>query len=603
MKLDFIDLGKLSVSKVNMRFAKKAPDVTDILPSVRKRGVIVPILVRPDPAPCGGEDRAFEIVAGARRFHAASLVAEERRNAGEEVDPMPCAILGEGDDAAAVEASMIENLVRLDPDEVTRWENFTRLVKEGRDIADIADTFSLPELTVRRILALGNLLPRIRQMYAREDIDRTTVRHLTLASKSQQKAWLALADDPESYCPSGHQLKSWLFGGQSIAVRHALFDTAASGLATVADLFGEDAYFADADAFWTAQNAAIAARADEAREAGWADAIIVPPAEHFSVWEHEKTGKRKGGRVYLDVRSSGEVVVHEGYLTRREARRVAEGDDKIDVAAKPVRSEATSAMQDYVALHRHAAVRAALIGHNGIALRLAVAQAIAGSPLWTIRVEPQKSRNDAVSESVENAPAEARFDEHRRAVLALLGFEPDTPTVTRGDPGHHGATGLFLRLLDLPDAAVMDILTIVIGETLDAASPLVDAVGLELGVDMASVWQADDTLLSLIRDKEVLRAILAEVAGETVATANAGEKTKVMAKIVRDHLDGIDGRAKVENWVPRWMMFPPAHYTPRGGVASVAAHIAVEEARNDTQPQPPDTPAPCGAVEPLPLAA
>ncbi|WP_174549185.1 hypothetical protein [Novosphingobium rosa] len=42
MKLDFIDLGKLSVSKANMRFSKKAPDVSDILPTVRQRGVIVP---------------------------------------------------------------------------------------------------------------------------------------------------------------------------------------------------------------------------------------------------------------------------------------------------------------------------------------------------------------------------------------------------------------------------------------------------------------------------------------------------------------------------------------------------------------------------------
>ena len=42
MKLDFIPLDKLSVSKTNMRYAKKAPDVSDILPTIRKRGVIQP---------------------------------------------------------------------------------------------------------------------------------------------------------------------------------------------------------------------------------------------------------------------------------------------------------------------------------------------------------------------------------------------------------------------------------------------------------------------------------------------------------------------------------------------------------------------------------
>ena len=37
MKLDFIDLGKLSVSKANMRCRRPAPDVSDLLPTVRKR--------------------------------------------------------------------------------------------------------------------------------------------------------------------------------------------------------------------------------------------------------------------------------------------------------------------------------------------------------------------------------------------------------------------------------------------------------------------------------------------------------------------------------------------------------------------------------------
>src|SRR3546814_7204507 len=90
MELQFIELGKLSVSKANMRYAKKAPDVSDILPTVRKRGIIVPVLVRPNCAP-----DAYEIVAGARRFHAASIVADERRAEGQEVDTMPCAILSD----------------------------------------------------------------------------------------------------------------------------------------------------------------------------------------------------------------------------------------------------------------------------------------------------------------------------------------------------------------------------------------------------------------------------------------------------------------------------------------------------------------------------
>jgi len=574
MTLVFIDQDKLSVSKTNMRYGKKAPDVSDMLPTVRKRGIIQTLLVRPN---C--QDGHYEIVAGARRFHAARIVAQETG----EAEPLPCRILSETDDAAAIEASMIENLARLDADEVTQWETFTRLVKEGRDVADIAATFGLPDLTIARVLALGNLLPRVRSLYAAEKIDRATVRHLTLASKSQQRAWLALFDDPDSYVPTGHQLKAWLFGGQSIPARFALFDLDGFKGATVADLFGDDRYFADADAFWTAQNEAIEARRAAYLEEGWSDVVIVPASDHFHSWEYEKAPKRKGGRVYVDVRSTGEVTFHEGYLSAKEARRAARGDGQ--ESAKLARPEVTSTMQTYLDLHRHAAVRAALLGHPGIALRLMVAHAIGGSHLWRVSPEPQTTRNDEVRESIETCRGETVFDERRRAVLAVLDFSSEEPTVTGGNGDDYGVAGIFLRLIDLPDAVVMEIITVIMGETLASGSAAVAAAGTQIDVDMADWWQADPAFFELIRDKEVLSRIVAEVAGETVASANAGEKTKALKRIVRDHLDGSDGRTKVERWVPKWLGFPASAYTARGGVGTVAAHAKVEAARTP-EPDP-----------------
>lgn len=569
MTLVFIDQDKLCVSKTNMRYGKKVPNVSDILPTVRKRGVIQTLLVRSN---C--QEGHYEIVAGARRYHAALIVAQETG----EAEPLPCRILAETDDAAAIEASMIENLARLDADEVTQWETFTRLVKEGRDPDDIAATFGLPDLTIRRVLALGNLLPRVRDLYRREKIDRATVRHLTMASKSQQKAWLALLDDPDSYVPTGHQLKAWLFGGQSIPSRFALFDLDAFTGATVADLFGDDRYFTDIDAFWTAQNDAIAARQAGYLEQGWSDVVLVPPSEHFHSWEFEKAGKRKGGRVYVDIRSTGEVTFHEGYVTRKEAQRIAKGEAP-DSGAKPKRPELTSSLQTYVDLHRHAAVRAALLSHPQVALRLMVAHAIGNSPLWTVRPERQATRSDEIRESVEISRGEAVFDEQRRAVLAMLGLSAEEPMVSGGNGDDYGIARLFLALIDLPDTSVMAIVSVVMGETLAAGSTAVAAAGTHIGVDMAAWWTADDALFTLVRDREVLGGIVSEVAGETVASANAGEKGKTLKRIVRDHLEGNEGRAKVDGWVPRWMQFPPSAYTARGGVATVTAHARVEAAR------------------------
>lgn len=573
MKLDFIDLGKLSISKANMRYAKKAPDVSDILPTVRARGVLVPLIVRPNCA-----EGAYEIVAGARRFTAACVVAGEKG----EAEPLACAILEEGDDAAALEASLIENVARRDADEVTQWETYTRLVREGRSIADLADTFGMPEPMVKRILALGNLLPRIRSLYAKEKISSGTVRHLTMASKGQQRAWLALFDDPQTYCPQGNQLKGWLFGGGAIKVEHALFDVEASGLAIVADLFGEERYFADSDAFWAEQLAAIEARRAQFLDEGWSDVVVLPKGDYFRSWEFRQAPKRKGGRVYIEVRDTGEIDIHEGYVTAKEAARIDKGE-KIDAASKTARPELTARMQTYIDLHRHAAVRAALTGHPAVALRLMVAHAVAGSPLWNVKIEPQSAKDEDVRESVEVCRAETIFDEKRRAVLALLSFDAEEPSVTSGNP--MPLAQLFQRLLDLPDRAVMDVIAIVMGETLFAGSAAVEAVGVQIGLDMAKWWSADDAFFAGLRDKEVLTALVAEVGGAEVAAANAKEKGATLKMIIRDHLDGTNGRTKVEGWVPNWMAFPPTAYTERGGVGTVTAHGELTVPEAEGQPQ------------------
>jgi ParB family chromosome partitioning protein len=491
MHIDQIPLDHLSVSKANMRSGKKPPDISDILPSIIKRGVISPLFVRPNCNPSH-----FEIVAGKRRYYA-SLEAERQGKAGVS---LPCITLGEGDDAEALEISMIENMLRQNPDQVTQWESYTRLVKEGRSVEDIAATFALTELQVKRILALGNLLPRIREAFRAEEIDAPTVKHLTLATKAQQKAWLALFEDADGYAPRGQQLKAWLFGGASIATSAALFDLAAFEGQIVKDLFGDEGYFADADQFWAAQSAEIERRKAAYLEDGWSAVEIVPAGVYFQTWEHEKTPKRKGGRVYIDVNGKGEVAFHEGYLTRKEARRQGEGgSDGGSETAKPpapARPEITAAMTSYIDLHRHAAVRSALAANSGVALRVMVAHAICGSPLWGVKVQDQRSRNEAITESVEASVAEAGFDERRRAVLAVLNFDPDEASVSLGHEPRNGSSGLFLRLLELPDAVVMEVLGIVMAETLASGTGLIETIGLHLGVKMADYWVADDAFMA-----------------------------------------------------------------------------------------------------------
>jgi ParB family transcriptional regulator, chromosome partitioning protein len=92
-----------------------------------------------------------------------------------------------------------------------------------------------------------------------------------------------------------------------------------------------------------------------------------------------------------------------------------------------------------------------------------------------------------------------------------------------------------------------------------------------------------------------LTAILSEVGGATVAQAHAAEKTKTIKSVIDDCLTGDKGRTKVEQWVPRWMAFPPSAYTQRGGVATVAAANRTAWLAESDAPLDPDPAA--GAVE------
>jgi ParB family chromosome partitioning protein len=149
------------------------------------------------------------------------------------------------------------------------------------------------------------------------------------------------------------------------------------------------------------------------------------------------------------------------------------------------------------------------------------------------------------------------------------GSIPEAPTVTGGYDGEHGVAGLFTRLLALSDAAVMSILPVVMGETLAVGSAEVELLGQLISTDMRACWDDTAVLPDLIRDKQLLTAIVAEVAGADVAEANADATAKVQRGILVDCLTGNNGRAKVEGWLPKWFAFPPSGYTDRGGIGCV----------------------------------
>jgi ParB family chromosome partitioning protein len=588
MRLAFADPRKMSVSPLNMNHGRPPPDVSDILPSVRQRGVLLTLLVFETVADGEVVPDVYEVVAGARRMYAAQAALAE----GVEIDPVPIAILESGDDAAAIEASLIENLGRLPPDEVTCWETFTRLVKAGRSLEQIAATFHMSDVVVKRTLALGNLLPRVRNLYRREEIDVATVRQLTLATKSQQKAWLVLFDDPDQHAPEGSQLKAWLFGGASIPTKNALFSIEGYPGQVIADLFGEDCYFTDADWFWHMQNAAIAERVEALREQGWTDVEVMAAGQQFYPYEHDRVGKAEGGRVYIQVSGKGEVTIHEGWLTRKEAKRARAAAERAARSASgeappsTVRSEITSAQQTYIDLHRHAAVRMDLVNNPGAALRLLLAHAIVGAGNWKVDGGDVRPGDPALAGSLAANAAVEAFAVRRKAMAQDLGLDVSR----RGLLGYRfgGAAELFAKLLSLTDEAVADIAAVVMADSLAPGGIEAEAAGAWLKTDIAQVWRPDEVFLELVRDRETINAMLREVGGRKVAEGNLTEKIKTQKGILRDYLTGEGDRPKVEAWTPRWMGFPASAYTRRPCTPAARSRAAAQALRKAPQSVSPE---------------
>ncbi|MEZ0081516.1 ParB/RepB/Spo0J family partition protein [Bradyrhizobium japonicum] len=580
MKLQHIELSQLKVSPVNVRKRGAEEDLGELIASIRSLGVIQPLLVRSN---CEG----FEVIAGQRRLLACQALQAESGNVG----PLPCAVLENGDDATALEASLAENVARLPMDEIDQYEAFAALTAQGRSIADIASQFGVTELLVKRRLAISALIPSVLNAYRTGAIEPETIQQLTMATKAQQKAWMKLFRDPEEHTPTGRRLKAWLFGAE-IPVSSAIFPPETYTGNIVSDLFGEERYFDDAEKFWKRQIEAVIHRQAAYLEEGWSDVILMEVGAHFYAYDKVKCGRTKGGAVYISCAANGEIAFHEGWIDKKEAARREKEKARATAKAgsgepngeKPAaKPELTSAAMRYVDLHRQNAVRVELLKAPQMALRLLIASVISREGLWNARPEAHNAHgNAAIAASIEASRAKGVFESELNALRGMLKL-PAEGCLAAQEYGAVSLPVLFARLLAMTDEEALRILTYLMAETLEAGSVSVEILGNLLNVDMDQWWAPDDAFFDLLRDKPAINAMLAEVAGKQTADVLLAEKAKVQKDAIRHSLAGTGGRRKFDGWKPRYFRFPMQAYTKRKGLQQIDRWNAV---RKHFEPKP-----------------
>jgi ParB family chromosome partitioning protein len=554
-----IALSKLSISKLNMRHGRKAPDVSDILPSIREKGVRQTLLVR-------REGDGYGIVAGRRRFFALQQIAKESGS-----DPLvPCAVMAEGDAASAIEASIIENVARLPATEMEQFTAFKRLHDEGRAVAEIAAFFGVTDLTVRRVLALAALSAPIRKLYADEEIDRETIRALTLATPAQQAEWLRLWNSDDARAPLGRNCKAWITGGAVITADKALFDIAGYAGQVTTDLFGEHGVFADPDAFWTAQMAAVAQRIDALLAAGWKEVVCLERGAYFHRWDYLTKSRKQGGKVIVELRHDGTVTFHEGFVSQAEARRKETArSPKGAQPPAPVKPEMSGPLAEYILLHRHGAAQASLTRQPAIALRLMVAHTMTGSALWTVRPHHCPSRKDETRASLEASKAAAELEASRGRTASLfeaLGMSGEA----RRSGDAYRLCEVFAALLALSDAEVMEVLARTMAETLQAGGPVVEAVLHVCETDLSAYWRPDGAFFDLTRDRRAINAMIADIGSKSLAETCAAEPAKAQKQVIGNRITG-EGCAPNPDWRPGWMQVPPTRLVEGAGSAPADA--------------------------------
>ena len=163
------------------RFDAQAMD--ELVRSVRERGVLQPILVRPVGADTG--QRRYEIVAGERRWRAAAAA---------QLHEIPV-VIRDLDDAAAFEIALIENIQRADLNPIEVAEGYRRLMADHAHTQEsLATIVGKARSQVANLLRLLDLPPEVRDLVAAGDLSLGHAKVLMTADDPVALARRAAAD-------------------------------------------------------------------------------------------------------------------------------------------------------------------------------------------------------------------------------------------------------------------------------------------------------------------------------------------------------------------------------------------------------------------------
>jgi ParB family transcriptional regulator, chromosome partitioning protein len=165
-----IDVARIKPNPEQPRIQFDEDALDELSDSIRERGVLQPILLRPD-----GED--YMIIAGERRWRAAQRAR---------LHSIP-AIVREIDESATAELALIENIQRQDLNALEEAEGYRQLIqRHGHTQDDVGRIVHKSRSHVTNLLRLLDLPEFVRQSLLKGDISMGHARAIASAAEPEQ---------------------------------------------------------------------------------------------------------------------------------------------------------------------------------------------------------------------------------------------------------------------------------------------------------------------------------------------------------------------------------------------------------------------------------
>ncbi|MBJ6369843.1 ParB/RepB/Spo0J family partition protein, partial [Snuella sedimenti] len=166
-----VGLAEISIGKTNPRREFNDASIGELSESIRKKGLLQPILVRPTA-------KGYELVCGERRLRACRLI---------NLESVPAQVK-ELNDQEALEAQIVENLEREDVHPIDEAETFKLMLEQGNyNIGDIATKIARSETFILQRLSLNNLNAEWKKLFLKGVVNLSKALIIARLEKKYQK--------------------------------------------------------------------------------------------------------------------------------------------------------------------------------------------------------------------------------------------------------------------------------------------------------------------------------------------------------------------------------------------------------------------------------